>query len=657
VNGLAPGTCHNEEAMCGLTGVFDPNQRLSLEGLKKIVSEMTAAIVHRGPDDAGVWVEPDGKLAFGHRRLSIIDLSDAGKQPMVSADGRWVIAYNGEMYNTAKIRELLGEVKYRGHSDTEVLVEAFSQWGVERTVREINAMFAFAAWDSQENELWLGRDRFGEKPLYYGWHESLLIFGSELKALVAVPGFHPEIDRQALGQLIQFSEIPAPDTIYRGIKKLAPGSLLRVAKADSSPEPLRFWDPATVANQTQVKQPRGDEMVDELEELLTSAVKARMESDVPLGAFLSGGIDSSTVVALMQKSSTQPVKTFTIGFSEDGYDESAYARSVAQHLHTDHTELKLSASDALAVIPKLPSIYDEPFADSSQIPTYLVSALAREHVTVALSGDGGDELFGGYDRYRVYARLQKLKGRVPGSILRSAGTVIDSLSSESWDKIGKSSLARFAPSAVRVRTGERVHKLAKLLKSRSDEALYAQLLTVNSPPESLVIGYVPRVKEQIDDTDRSSFEEAMLLDTCSYLPDDILVKVDRASMANSLEVRVPLLDPDVFSFAWGLHPDDRVRDGVGKWPLRQLLKRYVPTEMFERPKMGFGVPINLWLRNELQEWASQLLDDQLIREQGFFHAEPIRSMWAEHISGEVDRSTELWPVLMFQAWLQEWHKS
>jgi asparagine synthase (glutamine-hydrolysing) len=622
-----------------------------------MVSEMTAAIVHRGPDDAGVWIEPDGKLAFGHRRLSIIDLSDAGKQPMVSADGRWIIAYNGEMYNTAKIRESLGEVKYRGHSDTEVLVEAISQWGVERTVRDINAMFAFAAWDSQENELWLGRDRFGEKPLYYGWHKDLFIFGSELKALAAVPGFHPEIDRQALGQLIQFSEIPAPDTIYRGVKKLAPGSLMRVSGAGSRHEQVRFWDPATVANHTQVRPPRGDAMVDELEELLTSAVKARMESDVPLGAFLSGGIDSSTVVALMQKSSTQPVKTFTIGFSEDGYDESAYARSVAQYLHTDHTELKLSALDALAVIPKLPTIYDEPFADSSQIPTYLVSVLAREHVTVALSGDGGDELFGGYDRYRVYARLQKLKGRVPGSILRSAGTVIDSLSSESWDKIGKSSLAHFAPSAVRVRTGERVHKLAKLLKSRSNEGLYSQLLSVNSSPESLVIGYVSRVKEQLDDTDRASFEEAMLLDTYSYLPDDILVKVDRASMANSLEVRVPLLDPGIFSFAWGLHSDDRVRDGVGKWPLRQLLKRYVPTEMFERPKMGFGVPINLWLRNELREWATQLLDDQLIREQGFFHAERIRSMWDEHISGEIDRSTELWPVLMFQAWLQEWHKS
>jgi asparagine synthase (glutamine-hydrolysing) len=641
--------------MCGLTGVFDPNQQLGADSLRNMVGQMTSAIVHRGPDDVGLWVDSQAKLAFGHRRLSIIDLSEAGQQPMVSANGRWVIAYNGEMYNSSAIRELLGEMKYRGHSDTEVLVEAFAQWGVEATISRINAMFAFAAWDIQENELWLARDRFGEKPLYYGWHGNVLLFGSELKALAAVEGFSPDIDRQALGMLVRRISIPAPSTIYRGIKKLTPGSVLRIRGGQDRPEPVRYWNPATVASGTEVNPPRGEEVVDELEELLTSVVKSRMESDVPLGAFLSGGVDSSTVVALMQKSSSQQVKTFTIGFSEAGYDESPHAKAVAQHLQTNHTELKLTASDALAVIPKLPRIYDEPFADSSQIPTYLVSALAREHVTVALSGDGGDELFGGYDRYRVFDRLQKYRGKVPGGVLNLSGRALGSLSVETWNKLGQSAISTVAPKSVRIRTGERVHKLSKLLQSRGDGDLYEQLLSVNSDPGSLVIGYTESVDHAGVSPGRSSFEDAMMMDTYSYLPDDILVKVDRASMAVSLEVRVPLLDPEVFSFAWGLHPDDRVKNGIGKWPLRHLLNRYVPAAIVERPKMGFGVPINNWLRSELRGWASELLDGQLLREQEYFHAEPIVKMWNEHVLGSADRSAELWPVLMFQAWLQEWH--
>ena len=642
--------------MCGLTGVFDPNQQFGADSLRQMVGQMTAAIVHRGPDGVGLWVDPQAKVAFGHRRLSIIDLTEAGQQPMVSANGRWVIAYNGEMYNTSAIRELLGKMKYRGHSDTEVLVEAFAQWGVEVAVSRINAMFAFAAWDTQENELWLARDRFGEKPLYYGWHGNVLLFGSELKSLIAVQGFSPDIDRQALGMLVRKISIPAPSTIYRGIKKLTPGAILRIRGGQNRPEPVRYWDPATVATDINVNPPRGEEVVDELEELLASVVKSRMESDVPLGAFLSGGVDSSTVVALMQKSSAQQVKTFTIGFGEAGYDESPHAKAVAQHLQTDHTELKLTASDALAVIPKLPKIYDEPFADSSQIPTYLVSALAREHVTVALSGDGGDELFGGYDRYRVFDRLQKYRGKVPGGVLKLGGRALSSLSVETWNKIGDSPIAAVAPNSVRTRTGERVHKLAKLLQSQSDGDLYQNLLSVNSDPAALVIGYEESVDYVGVAFSRSSFEDAMMTDTSNYLPDDILVKVDRASMAVSLEVRVPLLDPDVFSFAWGLHPEDRVNNGIGKWPLRQLLNRYVPAEIVERPKMGFGVPINKWLRSELCGWASELLDAQLLRKQGYFYAEPIVRMWDEHVSGKADRSTELWPVLMFQAWLQEWHE-
>lgn len=642
--------------MCGLTGVFDPNQQLGAESLRIMAGQMTSAITHRGPDDVGLWVDPKAKVAFGHRRLSIIDLSEAGQQPMVSANGRWVIAYNGEMYNTSHIRELLGEMKYRGHSDTEVLVEAFAQWGVEVAISRINAMFAFAAWDTQENELWLARDRFGEKPLYYGWHGNVLLFGSELKALAAIEGFSPEIDRQALGMLVRKISVPAPSTIYRGIKKLTPGSVLRIRGGQERPEPMRYWDPATVALGTEINPPRGEEVVDELEELLTSVVKSRMESDVPLGAFLSGGVDSSTVVALMQKSSAQQVKTFTIGFNEAGYDESPHAKAVAQHLQTDHTELKLTASDALAVILKLPRIYDEPFADSSQIPTYLVSALAREHVTVALSGDGGDELFGGYDRYRVFDRLQKYRGKVPNTVLKLSGRALSALSVETWNKIGQSPISAVAPKSVRIRTGERVHKMAKILQSQNDGDLYEQLLSVNSDPASLVIGFTEFVNNTDISFGRSSFEDAMMTDTYNYLPDDILVKVDRASMAVSLEVRVPLLDPNVFSFAWGLHPEDRMKNGIGKWPLRQLLNRYVPPEIVERPKMGFGVPINKWLRSELRGWASELLDAQLLRKQGYFHAEPVVQMWDEHVSGKADRSAELWPILMFQAWLQEWHE-
>jgi asparagine synthase (glutamine-hydrolysing) len=641
--------------MCGITGAFDPNQQLGADSIRRVVGQMTKALAHRGPDDVGLWLEPQARVAFGHRRLSIIDLTEAGQQPMVSANGRWVIAYNGEMYNTSHIRELLGEMKYRGHSDTEVLVEAFAQWGVEVAISRINAMFAFAAWDTQENELWLARDRFGEKPLYYGWHGNVLLFGSELKALAAVEGFSPDIDRQALAMLVRKISIPAPSTIYRGVKKLTPGSFLRIRGGQDRPEPVRYWDPATVASNTSVNAPRGEEVVDELEELLTSVVKSRMESDVPLGAFLSGGVDSSTVVALMQKLSSQQVKTFTIGFSEAGYDESPHAKAVAQHLQTDHTELKLTASDALSVIPKLSRIYDEPFADSSQIPTYLVSALAREHVTVALSGDGGDELFGGYDRYRVFERLHKYRNAIPQTVLKTSGKLLGSLSIETWNKIGRSPISAIAPKSVRVRTGERVHKLSKLLQSRGDGDLYEQLLSVNPDPASLVIGYVEQTSEIERTFYRSSFEDAMMTDTYNYLPDDILVKVDRASMAVSLEVRVPLLDPELFSFAWGLHPDDRVKNGIGKWPLRQLLNRYVPAEIVERPKMGFGVPINKWLRGELRGWASELLDGQLLREQGYFHAEPIVQMWDEHVSGRADRSAELWPILMFQAWYQEWH--
>jgi asparagine synthase (glutamine-hydrolysing) len=643
--------------MCGITGVFDPKQRLGLEDLNRVVAKMTQSLVHRGPDGVGVWVDPVGHLALGHRRLSIIDLTDAGQQPMRSIDGRWVISYNGEMYNTNEIRELLGVHSYRGHSDTEVLIEGIARWGVEITLSRLNAMFAFAAWDTQEQELWLARDKFGEKPLYYAWHEGLLLFGSELKSIASVPHFHKKIDRQALGMLLQRIAIPAPKTIYEEVSKLSPGSFVRLSARSDQPIPQRYWDPASIAEQTHVQPRRGDEAVDELEELLSEVVKSRMASDVPLGAFLSGGVDSSTVVALTQKASSQQVQTFTIGFSETGYDESSYAKSVARHLQTNHTELQVTPSDALGVIPNLAKIYDEPFADSSQIPTFLVSELARQHVTVALSGDGGDELFGGYDRYRILQRLEKYRLRVPSVLFNGGGMLLTSLSVETWNKIGDGRMGKIVPKSIQKRTGERVHKLAKLMRSSTHADLYQKLMSANSEPTSLVIGYSEDKVATREPFKRSAFEEAMMTDTYEYLPEDILVKVDRASMAVSLEVRVPLLDPRVFEFAWGLHPDDRVRDGLGKWPLRQLLSRYVPNELVDRPKMGFGVPIGQWLRGDLREWASELLDRHLIQQQGYLYPDPIVHMWNEHTSGKADRSVELWPILMFQAWLHEWHSS
>jgi asparagine synthase (glutamine-hydrolysing) len=643
--------------MCGIAGIFDPDCFLGATTMERRVKEMSMAIRHRGPDAGNVWISTDGSVAFGHRRLSIIDLTEAGSQPMVSADGRWTITYNGELYNTAAIRKMLGHTDYRGHSDTEVLLQAISQWGVELTLARINAMFAFAVWDEREQELWIARDKFGEKPVYYSWHEGCLVFGSELKALMPLENFSPNIDRQSLGQLIQRSMIPSPNTIYEGVMKLSPGSYLRISKDVLNSDQHRYWDPSAVASALRVKSERGEDAVDELEELLETAVKARMVSDVPIGAFLSGGVDSSTVVALMQKSSSQQVKTFTIGFDEQGYDESPYARKIATCLQTDHIEMKLTAKDAVGIITQLSRIYDEPFADSSQIPTCLVSMLAKQDVTVALSGDGGDELFGGYDRYQVFDKLGRLQNLAPSAVLYAGGRVLSSIPSETLNKIGTSKLGKMAPPSLTVRLGERAHKLARILQSGNKSVLYQDLISANLSPEELVVGYIPADRRSREVSRDSTIETAMMIDTYEYLPDDILVKVDRASMASSLEIRVPLLDSHIFDYAWSLNSADRFDNGVGKSPLRKLLRRHIPNELINRPKMGFGVPINKWLRSELRDWASELLDETLIREQGYFHPEPIKMMWAEHLSGTLDRSVQLWPILMFQAWLQEWDHS
>jgi asparagine synthase (glutamine-hydrolysing) len=508
----------------------------------------------------------------------------------------------------------------------------------------------------------LARDRFGEKPLYYCWHQGTFLFASELKALRAVDGFRPSVERGALGELLRFGFVSGERTIYQDVWKLPPGTLASV-DASRSPGRLnltRFWDPVGGALGTKVSAaPRGEVAVDELAELLSGVVSSRMVSDVPLGAFLSGGIDSSTVVALMQQASANPVRTFTIGFSEAGYDESGFARDVARHLGTDHTELLLSPADAMDIIPRLARTYCEPFADSSQIPTFLVSQLARQHVTVALSGDGGDELFGGYDRYRVYQRLMAARRRLPRALRTAAGRAVLSVPGHRWNAIAQGRLGHLAPAGVRNRTGERAHKLGRLLAGDGAD-IYRDLMSGNVFADRLVID-VPSngadVGPYVVDArlaGRSPLDKAMLLDTLTYLPDDLLVKVDRASMANSLEVRVPLLDPEVFRFAWGLHPGDKVRDGHGKWVLRQLLKRHLPADLVDRPKMGFGVPIGTWLRGPLSTWAGELLDPTLMREQGYLQPEQVQALWRSHLDRTGDHTYELWPILMFQAWLQEW---
>ena len=644
--------------MCGLAGIVDPTGRRTAEDMRELARAMADRLVHRGPDDRGTWVGADARVALGHRRLSVVDLSEAGRQPMVSADGRWVLAYNGELYNASELRHSvgLGARDLRGHSDTEVLLEAIARRGVEKAARLAVGMFAFSAWDVERRELWLGRDRFGEKPLYYARHGAALLFGSELKALTAVPGFSPSVDPDSLVELLRWSCVPAPLTIFHGVWKVRPGHVVRFNASGDLVDDSSYWSATEAAQRVAVHGPRGEEAVDELAELLSRTVGSRMVSDVPLGAFLSGGIDSSTIVAMMAGRSTQPVRTFTIGFTEPGYDESNHARAVAGHLGTDHHELVVSPGDAREVIPTLPSMYDEPFADSSQIPTYLLSRLAREHVTVALSGDGGDELFGGYDRYRHLDRLRGVHRRCPGPVRRLAAAAIGGVPSERWDRLGGGPLGRLGPEVLRRRLGHRAHKVARVLRAGGVEDVYRAMMSAENDAGSLVPGSTGRSSDAFAGSGvagRSGFEQAMLMDTSTYLPDDLLTKVDRASMAVSLEVRVPLLDPALFEFAWGLHPTDRVRDGNGKWVLRRLLHRYVPPEMVDRPKMGFGVPVGAWLRGPLRAWADELLEPSLLAEQGHLDPAGVTARWRAHRDLGEDLIFQLWPILMFQAWLQE----
>jgi len=650
--------------MCGIAGFWDATGRHALESVARVMAD---ALLHRGPDDAGTWVEPSMGLALAHRRLAILDLSPAGHQPMASAHGRFVMVFNGEIYNHLALRQALdaeaGAIPWRGHSDTETLLAGFECWGVEATLKQAVGMFAIALWDRQERVLVLARDRAGEKPLYYGWQGDTLLFGSELKALRRAPGFDAEVDRDALALYLRHNVVPAPHTIFRGVFKLMPGHWLclplsKGADACRAARPRAYWSLAQVVEDGRAQPFLGTdaEAVDALEQVLGQAVEGQMLADVPLGAFLSGGVDSSTIVALMQARSARPVKTFTIGFDAQGYNEAEHAKAVARHLGTEHTELYVTSRDALDVVPSLPAIWDEPFADSSQIPTLLVSRMARRHVTVSLSGDGGDELFGGYNRHFHAPNLWRKLERFPYWMRRAGSAALKAPGPDRWDR-WLASVRPVLPAGLRVpMAGYKLDKLGDAMAARDAEALYKRLVSHWHDPAALVLG----AKEASSLLDRpqdwprtDGFAHwIMAMDTLTYLPDDILTKVDRASMAVSLESRVPLLDHRVMALAWRLPLHMKIRNGVGKWALREVLYRHVPRALIERPKQGFGIPLGDWLRGDLREWAEDLLEPQRLKDEGYFAPEPVARMWHEHHSGVRNWQFQLWDVLMFQAWLR-----
>jgi asparagine synthase (glutamine-hydrolysing) len=627
---------------------------------------MAASMIHRGPDEEGTWISPEQGIALGHRRLSILDLTPTGRQPMESFCGRYVIVLNGEIYNFIEIRRKLEHcgVPFRGRSDTEVALAAISTWGLEKALEHFVGMFAFALWDKENRTLFLVRDRMGEKPLYYGKAGSTLLFASELKALKQHPAWRGDIDRDALLLYLRYSYIPAPYSVYRDIFKLPPASILEVSADDLAagvplPLPRRYWSLRETMERGAASPFRGDEheAADRLEELLSNAVKGQMISDVPLGAFLSGGVDSSAIVALMQRQNSLPVKTFTIGFHEAHYNEAEHAGAVAAHLGTDHTELYVSPEEAMSVIPRLPDLYDEPFADSSQIPTFLVAQLARRHVTVCLSGDAGDELFAGYNRHVWAAALWRRAAPFPKLLRRGAGSALSMVSPEAWNTLYRVS-APLLPSAMRHRhPGTKLHKLAEALRRATDrESLYSSLVSRWQEPESVVPGGREpgnTVQRPGTELEKSDFVRWMqYLDMTTYLPDDILVKTDRAAMGASLECRVPFLDHRVVEFAATLPTSFKIRGKQGKKVLRDVLYRHVPKEIVERPKTGFGIPIAEWLRGPLKEWAEHLLSPSRLHDQGFFRTQPVRRKWREHLSGTRSFEEELWSVLMFQAWLE-----
>ena len=642
--------------MCGIAGFIAGRTRGTSQQLGEIAGSMNASLHYRGPDDGGLWIDAEAGVALAHRRLSILDLSPAGAQPMTSADGRYVIIYNGEVYSHEDMRPSLSArgVPFRGHSDTEVILESIAAFGVEKTLHQLIGMFAIALWDRRERTLTLMRDRLGIKPLYWAKFGDLFIFGSELKALRAHPGWTPRINQSAVASYMRLAYVPAPHTVYEGVNKLEPGSFLTFP-AGGEPHIIRYWNArdAALAGLSDPLHGSDDELTDALDAILKDAVKRRMIADVPVGAFLSGGVDSSAVVALMQDANASKVKTYSIGFDFADFNEAPHAAAVARHLGTEHTEMTVTARQALDVIPALPEMYDEPFADSSQIPTHLVSAMARRHVKVALSGDGGDELFAGYNRYQLTQKSWSSLSLLPHVARRALAKGLTALSPERWSR-----LLSALPAKLPGQIGDKLHKFAAVVTLPDGDAVYRRLIT-HWEPETVMPG-IAEPKGIFWDSSLAN-EMPQLLhrmqfrDLVTYLPDDILTKVDRASMAVALEVRVPILDHRVVEFSWRLPQRAKIRRGQSKWLLRQLLYRYVPRELIERPKMGFGVPLADWLRGPLRDWCESLLSEQRLREGGLFDTAYVRRHWSEHLSGHRNWQYLLWCVLMFEAWRERWN--
>lgn len=653
--------------MCGIAGFVKGSTFDNKNETQRILKNMSDNLFSRGPDSFGFWQDDSQKIGFAHRRLAILDLSESGHQPMKSESERFVLTYNGEIYNHLSLRnEILRRKpnhKWRGSSDTETLLACFEIWGVRDTLSLLIGMFAIAVWDKKNKELVLVRDRLGEKPLYYGWQnkggQKAFIFASELKAISEHPQFEKNISRSALTLYMRFCYIPTPHSIYEGISKLEPGTFLALSLKDGKLTKGTYWD-AFEAVANGIKDPlTGDdeEIVNKLEEVLTKSISNQMISDVPIGAFLSGGIDSSAVVSLMQYISNRPVQTFTIGFNEQNYNEAIFAKEVAAHLGTEHTELYLSSQDALNTIPLMPKNYSEPFSDSSQIPTFLVSSLARKNVTVSLSGDGGDELFCGYNRYTITDKYWNLISKFPISIRKRIVSSFDKVPSRLWNSSFKMLDTITFNRFNMLRLNDKIQKGYKIIDSKNVDDLYLRLVSIFNDPSSVVID-----GEEANNFFSSSInipmkinpiQKMMAIDSITYLPDDILTKVDRAAMAVSLETRVPFLDHNVFEFAWRIPQKMKLRNGVGKWALRKVLYKHVPKNLIERPKQGFGVPIGEWLQGPLLEWAENLLDEKRLESEGFFYPKVVRHMWHEHLQGLRNWQYQLWSILMFQAWLDE----
>lgn len=642
--------------MCGIAGLLF-NRALEPD---RILNKMVRSLKHRGPDDYGIWVDRACSVGLAHARLSVVDLSQSGHQPMYSASHRYVIAFNGEIYNHREIRAELDSItalSWRGHSDTETLLAGIEAWGLPKTLEKCVGMFAIALWDKRDRTLTLVRDRFGEKPLYYGAVGQYFAFSSELTAFDSVPGFQKAIDRNALSLYLRFSSVPDPYSIYQGIYKLEPGSYVTFDERGALLEKLNYWSMSELIYKAKSSPASAsyEESVSQFDKLMSSTIQQQAQSDVPLGAFLSGGVDSSLIVALMQKQSLQKIRTFSIGSDSPTYNEAQHAKEVAAHLSTNHSELYVTDKDALEVIPELATIYDEPFADSSQIPTYLVAKMAKQHVTVALSGDAGDELFGGYNRYTMTNSLWKNLSRVPLPIRRFVAKNIQRLSIEQWNRILAAVLRK-----KYVNPGYKLHKGAGVLSSRSEDELYLGLLSRVKEPE-LLLGNACSRDRLLTSLDRSSnvpvglnaIEKMMYFDSVSYLPWDILTKVDRASMSVSLETRVPFLDHRIADFAWSLPMHYKVRGGVGKSILKDTLYRYVPRELIDRPKMGFGIPMSDWLRGPLRCWAEDLLSEQKLSRDGLFDAVKVRQLWKLMQENRGCWEHHIWSVLVFQSWYDE----